>query len=240
MSNTGHEFGGISTDLKLAIVEGYLQSFTTALRPYFTELWYFDAFAGTGERTVRHAAQVEDFWGPPTLEAVEQRRGSARIAIETVPAFDRLVFIDRAPNHITALERLANEHPNRDITVRSGDANSLILEILSRPDWSRARGVMFLDPYGMQVDWTTLEAVRATGAIDVWYLVSLAGLFRQAARDRRKLDEVKRSAITRMLGTADWEAAWYEAPSTPDLFEQFDENASRTADVSMIERYVRV
>jgi len=51
-----HEFGGVSTDLKLSIVEDYLRAFTTALRSKFRELVYIDAFAGTGERTVRYAA----------------------------------------------------------------------------------------------------------------------------------------------------------------------------------------
>ena len=39
---------------------------------------------------------------------------------------------------------------------------------------------MFLDPYGMEVEWKTLQAVAATRAIDVWFLFPLAGLYRQA------------------------------------------------------------
>jgi three-Cys-motif partner protein len=98
---------------------------------------------------------------------------------------------------------------------------------------------MFLDPYGMSVDWQTLESIRETEAIDVWYLVSISGLFRQAPLDGSALDESKRTAITRMLGTSDWEAAWYRRMENSDLFGKVDEEHSRIADVEAIEAFVR-
>ena len=96
---------------------------------------------------------------------------------------------------------------------------------------------MFLDPYGMSVSWETLKLIRSTRAIDVWYLVSLAGLFRQATKDWNAIDEVKRAAITRMLGTDEWETAWYERAVGNDLFDAADEQHQRTADVDRIEAF---
>jgi hypothetical protein len=52
-----HEFGSQATELKLSVVEAYLRAFTTALRRKFPELWYIDAFAGTGERAERIPAR---------------------------------------------------------------------------------------------------------------------------------------------------------------------------------------
>ena len=57
MPNVEHEFGNRSTNLKLAVVEQYLRQFTIALRHQFKQLWYIDAFAGTGERVERLEAQ---------------------------------------------------------------------------------------------------------------------------------------------------------------------------------------
>src|SRR5262252_6488960 len=85
-----HEFGSQDTDLKLSLVESYLQAFTTALTVKFSELWYIDAFAGTGERTVRVAARGGDLFDEAVPESVERRRGSAKIAIDVKPPFDRL------------------------------------------------------------------------------------------------------------------------------------------------------
>jgi three-Cys-motif partner protein len=216
----------------------YLAAFTTALRGKFQHLWYIDAFAGTGERTVRHAAQDGDLFDPATEERIERRRGSARIAIDVRPPFDRLVFMDKNPKHCAALRGLQSDHPDRQIDVLEGDANEAIRGLLAQRRWPSTRAVMFLDPYGMSVDWETLESIRGTEATDVWYLVSLSGLFRQAARKGSAVDEPKRAALTRMLGTNDWERAWYERAQKTDLFGEVDGEHSRIADVEEMETFV--
>jgi three-Cys-motif partner protein len=238
MAASDHEFGGKSTDLKLSLVEGYLRAFTTALRGKFSELWYIDAFAGTGERTVRLPGRDGDLLEPPIEERLDRRRGSARIAVEVTPPFDRLIFMDKRPRHCAALHELKASHPNRSIDIVEGDANEAIISGIESDGWKHTRAVMFLDPYGMSVEWRTLEVIRSTEAIDIWYLVSLAGLFRQAARRADALDESKRAALTRMLGTADWETAWYRQTRHEDLFGEIDEVHARTADVEAIEAFV--
>ena len=75
MALSDHEFGGVSTNLKLSLVERYLSAFTTALRGKFKELWYIDAFAGTGERTVKLAARDSDLF-----DAAKKNRSSAIVA----------------------------------------------------------------------------------------------------------------------------------------------------------------
>jgi three-Cys-motif partner protein len=232
-----HEFGGVSTDLKLSVVGDYLRGFTTALTGKF-ELCYIDAFAGTGDRTIRHAEQEASLLGPSSEVSIERRKGSARIAIETKPPFNRLVFIDLKKRHCEALEQLKRDYPDRRIDIVRADANEAILGIVKALDWRKARAVMFLDPYGMHVRWETLEAIQSTRAIDVWYLVSLAGLFRQATRDGRALSDQKRRAITRMLGTAEWEDEWYRPSESLDLFDGAGADRSRVATVGEIEDYV--
>src|ERR1700734_2723119 len=103
MAPANHKFGGISTDLKLSVVGEYLRQFTIALRPQFAHLWYIDAFAGTGERTVVVPGREADMLGPRVDERVERRRGSAKIALEVEPQFDRLIFMDKRQKHIAAL-----------------------------------------------------------------------------------------------------------------------------------------
>lgn len=238
MASTDHKFGGISTDLKLSLVGEYLQGFTTSLRPQFEKLWYIDAFAGTGERTVVIPGRAADMLGPEVVLRIERRRGSAKIAIDIAPGFDRLVFMDKSAKHCAALNELRASNPSRNIEVIPGDANSAIMKLLARQkSWASTRAVMFLDPYGMSVEWHTLEAIQKTEAIDVWYLVSLTGLFRQATRDAEALDDSKRAALTRMIGTADWEKVWYRLTSRTNLFGDTDERLARTAEVDDMEAY---
>lgn len=242
MANLGdHEFGSASTDLKLRLIEEYLSKFATALRPYFPTLWYIDAFAGTGKRTEKIKAREADLLHAGSEARIEQRRGSAQIAIDCSPSFQRLSFIDLKPAHYRALLELKEKHerPSLQIDVIRKDANAAILELIEDHRFAGTRAVMFLDPYGMHIAWETLEAVAATKAIDVWYYVSLEGLFRQASLDGAKITEKKRQAITRMLGTPDWERDWYAQGDQGDLFGRNEPHSARIADVDAMEKYVR-
>ena len=238
LKTSHHEFGGVSTDLKLSMVEGYLRAFMTALRGKYSQLWYIDAFAGTGERTVKHAASPAGLLHDATEERLERLRGSAKIAIDIQPVFDRLIFIDAKKRHYDALLQLKAENPARNIQVVRADANQAIRSEIARHSWSGIRAVMFLDPYGMHVDWETLKFIQETKAIDVWYLVSLSGLFRQATLDKRALNEQKRRALNRMLGTNDWETEWYAPSPLGSLFDD-EEQEARTADIKAMEKFVQ-
>lgn len=237
MSEVTHEFGSQATELKLSVVEAYLRAYTTALKKKF-QLCYFDMFAGMGTRTVRTSAREENLIDGPAPEKIETRRGSARIALDVKPEFDRVVFAEKNPRYCQALRALASQYPNRVIEVKEGDANEIIREEMKFLPVHHARGVMFIDPYGMNVDWETLTAVGRTGAIDVWYLFSLSGLYRQAAHNIRDIDENKRNALTRMLGTTAWEKELYSKEEQTSLFGR-EESYRRIANVKTLENYVR-
>lgn len=91
----------------------------------------------------------------------------------------------------------------------------------------------------MEVDWSTLETIAKTRAIDVWYLFSLSGFYRQATRDHGALDEDKRAALTRMLGTDEWERELYKPSTSNDLFGASDASLRRDADVAALEHYAK-
>lgn len=233
-----HEFGSQSTDLKLALIEGYLRAFTRALSGKWRELWYIDAFAGTGSRTKRTAAREGGLFDEPVPERVEQRRGSARIALEIEPPFTRLIFMERNARHCEALRQLKGLFPDKMVDIVEGDANRAIQDEINWDGWQHVRAVMFLDPYGMDVEWETLKAIASTHAIDVWYLFSLSGLYRQAARNKEAIDDTKRAAITRMLGTGAWEKELYSPSAQPNLFDE-TVPFQRAADPRGLEKYVQ-
>lgn len=237
-----HEFGGQHTEIKLELVEKYLKAYTNALRNKFSHLWYIDAFAGTGSRTIRIRAQDGDLFEDPVPERIESRRGSAKIALDVLPKFDRLIFIEQKPSHCLALEALKADHPNRDIHVLNENANITIQANIHRVNWKSCRAIMFLDPYGMEVEWQTLEAIAKTKAIDVWFLFPLSGLYRQAARNISAVDETKRRALTKMLGTDEWEKELYsQSPPIVDLLGVLEspDDRQRNADVAGLEQYVK-
>ncbi|MGT2438051.1 three-Cys-motif partner protein TcmP [Bradyrhizobium betae] len=232
-----HEFGGQHTELKLSIIENYLRAFSSALKNKFSELRYIDAFAGTGKRTVKVEARGEDLFDAEVPESVEQRRGSAQIAIDIKPPFHRLIFIESKQKYCSALRELAAQYPDRDIVVIEEDANLAIRKELKDREWKGARAVLFLDPYGMEVDWETLVAIASTKAIDVWFLFSLSGLYRQATRKSDKITEEKRAALTKMFGSGEWERELYSDMGQQDMFGGGP--TQREFDVKGLERYVK-
>jgi len=220
---TAHRFGGPWTEIKLDVLRRYLDAYLTALKNQPFSFIYIDAFAGSGEYTPADS---------PTTKS-----GSARLALESA-GFDRYCFIETKDAHYERLQELTQQFPDRQIELYHGDANELLPRILIELSPSTWRGVIFLDPYGMNVDWTTLQAVAKTELLDVWYLFPISGVYRQAARSMSAVDEYKAAALDRCLGTAEWRDAFYRESGQLDLFGDAPE-VSRFANVDGIEQFVR-
>jgi three-Cys-motif partner protein len=174
-----HRFGGDWTQTKLDVIEKYLSAYTTALKNKRFRIAYIDAFAGTGSRLpsrakAEHEASETLFADRTVPEPQALQDGSVRIALKTSPRFDKYIFIEQSVERCAALEALKGEFPalSSDIVIRQGEANKE-LRALCAKDWRHRRAVLFLDPYGMQVEWTTLEAIAHTKAIDLWLLFPL-------------------------------------------------------------------
>jgi three-Cys-motif partner protein len=205
---TQHRFGGAWTADKLQVLRDYLGFYTQALRSQRFRLIYIDSFAGTGRCQIRVGAHHETVID-----------GSAKIALDCSPAFDAYHFIERKKSHAAELAQLIASHPNGDrATLGTRGAQDLLPSILSGQNWRSTRGVLFLDPYGLQCTWKMVEDVAATKALDVFFLVSLAGLFRQAAVHEKKVDEGKAAALTSFLGTDQWRKALYTQEQS-DFFD---------------------
>ncbi|TIN11704.1 three-Cys-motif partner protein TcmP [Mesorhizobium sp.] len=240
-----HVFGGPDTSKKLRCLQEYLQSFSVALRKQQFACIYIDAFAGSGTRTeVRPGLPL---FGPDFAEPEEVTTpGSARIAIEIDPPMHSVVLIEQDASRFSELQALVDEYPDRKIILRNGDANQLVQRLCTNIHWRGPdtvghgiRGVIFLDPYGMEVSWQTVEAIAKTKALDCWYFFPLSGLYRNAPHDPAKLDPGKQASLDRVLGATDWRSRWYSHEvAREDIFETQGQ-AVRRADVNAIEAYVK-
>jgi three-Cys-motif partner protein len=222
-------FGGGWTEKKLAVLSSYLQAYTTALKKQtFTKL-YIDAFAGTGYREL-NAGSSDDTRLFEELSEDEPQQfldGSARIALQTDPAFDEFFFIEANRKRAGELRQLQTEFPSKKIEVREGDANEQIQNLCASMNWRQCRAVLFLDPFGMQVDWKTMEAIAATKAIDTWILFPLGiGVNRLLTRDYKDIQPKWKDRLDRMFGTIEWKDQFYRKQKTlGDLFSQSQADA---------------
>jgi three-Cys-motif partner protein len=233
-----HRFGGDWTTKKLEILRRYLAAYTTVLKDQPFTTGYIDAFAGTGYRTMRQAESDGGLFFPELAEEAPQRllEGSARMALQVEPRFDKYVFIEKDPTRCNQLEHLRDDFPDltKDVQIERGEANEVIQK-LCRKNWRRHRAVLFLDPYGMEVEWATIEKVAHTGAIDLWYLFPLGiGVNRLLTRSG-EIPVSWRNRLNLILGTDDWYQAFYKPDEMIPLFDYQPRVVK--AGIGTIERY---
>ncbi len=235
-------WGGNWTEAKLAALREYLEMYATALKNQKFGRIYIDAFAGTGYRSqatrLDSKTLFEDF-----NEADQFAKGSARIALDIDPPFTRYVFIEKDPQKFAELKlTIEREFPSKiaDIEFRNEDAN-VAIPGLCRPSeyWKRNRAVLFLDPYGMQVDWTTLSAVAQTKVIDTWYLFPAFIGLRRMLPHSGVVPQEWEATLDRCLGETGWRNEFYQSSMTADLFDAPHEIRQRSFDPQRVEKYFR-
>lgn len=227
-----HRFGGDWTSAKLDAVGKYLAAYTTALKNQPFEKVYIDAFAGTGYRESpraklaapdSHPSLFQDNDAESDSESNAFLDGSASVALKTLPSFDRLIFIERMAERCDSLRRLAADRADLTdrVSILNGDANTELLRLCDE-GWKRRRAVLFLDPYGMSVEWRTIEAIARTRAIDLWVLFpSGIGVNRLLPKSGNVPDGWSRR-LDSIFGTHDWHDEFYRVERRPTLFGDED------------------
>jgi len=158
-----NQFGGNWTAQKIEIVVDYAKAYLTIMNKYpqFKTL-YFDGFAGSGEIFKENETDIEIIKGTAirVLEIVSPKK------------FDRYYFVEKDENNKVELERtISAKFSDRKYNVVSEDCNSKLLsmaEFLKKN--KNYRVLAFVDPYGMSVNWNSIEVLRDLG-VDLWILV---------------------------------------------------------------------
>ncbi|GMR03664.1 MAG: three-Cys-motif partner protein TcmP [Gammaproteobacteria bacterium] len=216
-----HRFGGDWTTKKLERLRKYLAAYVKIMSKQHFTFAYIDAFAGTGYRTLKTPENTGELLFPELAAQDSQRflDGSARIALQVEPHFDKYIFIEKDDNKIVELEKIKDEFPTvRDrIDIVNEEANKYIIGLCAR-NWEKHRAVMFLDPFGMQVTWPTIKAVGDTQAIDLWLLFPLGIAVNRLLKRDGNIDENWKQKLDDIFGESSWYDAFYQTISTRDLF----------------------
>lgn len=163
---------------KLEALGQYLSFYTIVLKKqghWLRGTIFVDAFAGPGlsrVRTKEKAAEPPGLFGPyPESDKAETEflKGSPRVALDIANPFTSYIFVERDLQRIAELHALKKQYAaTRTIAVHEGDANAALQGWLSSGIyWAHHRAVVFLDPFGMQVPWSTIEALAKTKAVEV-------------------------------------------------------------------------
>jgi three-Cys-motif partner protein len=177
------------------------------------------------------------------LEGIEDAKaiveGSALRAIGLEREFGRYVFIEKDRRKLDELRELITNktHPSRRIEFVCGDANVEIEKLCPHLKKPNVRAVVFLDPFGSQVGWSTLKSLAQTGHVDLWYLFP-AGLSvnRQISSDGRRTIEQEKS-LDRLFGPHNWRSRLVTKEIAIDLFGSI-EKVTKSATIDDITRYM--
>ena len=244
---TAQTFGGSWTATKLKILKGYLQAYSNIFaaneKAQFYNTFYVDAFAGSGYIKTGDPSLITErelFDGFNEIESQDFLEGSAVCALGVAPPFKNYLFIERSSTRCAELGKLKTEFPEKasSIDIRQGDANGILGPWVGSQNWKKTRAVVFLDPYGMQVDWETLKALGATCGVDLWLLFPLGvGVMRLLTKAALP-PEAWRQRITRMLGTTEWENEFYRTHSQAELGLGFAPIKSRDVDCAGVSKFL--
>ena len=176
-------WGGQWTEEKLDAFEKYVNAYLTIMNVYKEryrwKLIYFDGFAGSGFRNDDGSQPVSelmlDLFRDECIEEEELNtyKGAAeRVLGIKQSGFDQYVFVDKYRTTSQQLEeRLMPFSKEKKLLFKTSDANEQVKTLAKAMQKSNNfASLVLLDPFGMQVDWASIEQLKGTRT-DLWILI---------------------------------------------------------------------
>lgn len=202
------------TRAKLKLLGDYLNAYMTIMdaqrrKETIRRVVYIDAFAGPG--------LYEDESG----DQEEYLKGSPFVALKISRRFDAYWFIEKDENRAQQLrENLGTDPETKQlleagcIRILSQDANLVLQNEAPREvryeDYARA--LVFLDPYGLEVEFATVKALADSRAFELFVNFSVMGVNRLLRRQGPPEEWAKRK-LERVFGEPVWEDLYTPAPT---------------------------
>lgn len=149
----GEDIIGIWSEHKLKLLAKYLKAYSVIMnkqkKTWLQGYYYIDAFAGS----VKPKAKDEERY-------IE---GSPLRALKTEPKFDGYWFIDISTKRIERIEKLKEDFRDCNIEVYQGNCNEILSnQLIPKFNSKSKRAFVFLDPYGLSIDWETIKKLGNT------------------------------------------------------------------------------
>ncbi len=187
-----NQFGGNWTEQKIEMVVAYAKAYLTIMNKYpMLKPLYFDGFAGSGDIYKNDEVDLEIIKGT-AIRILE---------IDEPKSFDTYYFVEKDERNKSELERtIKNSFPKKITHVVSEDCNKKLISMSSYlKKNSNYRVLAFIDPYGMSVDWASIEALKGLG-IDLWILVPTGMGINRLLKNDGKISDAWLEKLERFLG----------------------------------------
>lgn len=213
-----NQFGGSWTELKISILETYVKQFLLVFKNQLNQkLLYFDGFAGSGDIEVEGPEGKDKH----TIEGAAMRI----LKIDKPRGFNMYYFVEKKKNLADDLNKKIKEcFPEKMSFVVSEDCNKKLIDLSNKflrlPKGKDFKVLGFIDPKGMQLEWSSLEALRGL-PIDLWILNPTSGTNRVLKR-KGEIDESWLKRLELFLGMSREEILAHFYSKRPTLFGDLD------------------
>ena len=194
---------GLWATEKLDYLRRYIDVFETSMRGRWSIRNYIDLQAGPGKIAIRDTS--------------ETMLGSPLLAVTTEHPFTGYFFADIDQENTAALlQRTAASPVQQRINVFTGDCNVLVYDIVARlrEDESRSLNLVFLDPEGLEFQWSSVEALASIRKMDLIINYPQGGLTRYLPIAISNSGE---TSVDRFFGTDQWREIYAQFQSGPPM-----------------------
>jgi three-Cys-motif partner protein len=177
----------------------YAEIFAKGMKNRWKHRVYIDTCAGAGHALMR--------------EANRRIMTSPLLALTLSDPFTKYIFCEKDPALLQALERrVTSLAPAADVSFVEGDINKRVDEVVALlPRHSHGNTVLsfcFVDPFGLNIDFATIERLSTGRAMDFLILLALA---MDANRNMKTYEKAESDVVGRWLGDAAWRSRWHAA-----------------------------
>lgn len=246
-------WGGSWTEQKLDTFESYVKAYLTIMNKYRDKykwkLLYFDGFAGSGTRSAEEIQQegndLKAMFGDELVESRELQvyQGAAERVVrleDQMRGFDFYYFVDKEESNCAALELKLASYPTHGLKqFRPGDANDMTLQLANalRRD-SHLKSLALLDPFGMSIDWSTIENVSGK-SVDLWILIPSGVIVNRLLKKNGELMHPDKMVRFFGMSEEDIKQRFYNRKVEPSLFGDIEVVEKRADSIRLIaELYV--
>lgn len=224
VSEPRFEWGGNWTETKLEAFESYVDTYLTIMNSQKKKYngWpttiYFDGFAGSGTR-ISQEKEADNLFADYFIEdEAKVYQGSAERILRLQQKFDYYYFVDNDKSAINLLEQKlkAAELVEANCFFLPEDVNNQLAKLSKLIDSEKAALVM-LDPFGMQINWSSIELLK-NKRVDLWILVPSGVIINRFLDRKGKLQFMNKLKSYFGLGEDEIKQRFYETDTVETLF----------------------
>jgi three-Cys-motif partner protein len=211
---------------KLDALGRYLDFYTKVLKNQRWRTIYVDAFAGGGRAVVRQQTKAASFG--PTFFADDQFDddqsqlidGSPRVALEIGNPFSQYVFVELDSTRAQELDALRQEYEGKRVidVLRTTAADGIDRVVAQNISRSTHRGVAFLDPFGADLEWSSIQKLADTRLFEAVVNFALNMAILRMLPNSGNVPDAWMKTLDKYFGTREWFDAVYRKRSG-GLFE---------------------